>query len=371
MNETMENKRLPQFEGLRFVMCCVIIVSHLEFLENSARIGGVYVKYFYNPTMAVDYFFMLSGFGLCLSTKRPTITFRNCMRYAIAKIEKIYFAYIVSLMISMPAYFLMLKNYGSSIKAILKTVLFFTIDITCLQSLTGVSSISHSINGVCWFLSCIFICYAVAPVFLCVTDKIRSVNQAGGCLAGLTLLIGVLSDIALQIEGHTGFDDLWYGHPFIRCWYLAVGMIIGVVYKIGKLAFDSRAEIPVVGISLIYYFTRNSFWVGLSQNVLRLIDVIMCASLLLVISGSKGKVAQMLSKDYMVKLGQLTMFLFIFHYPARMIVTVVFDRISGLAEMGEIKYPIEVVCIIGITIALTYIATYKEQHLKKLLPDNN
>lgn len=370
MHGMSTNKRLPQLEGLRFVMCCVIIVSHLEFLENSAQIGG-YVKYFHNPTMAVDYFFMLSGFGLCLSTKRPSITFRNCIRYAICKIKKIYFAYIDSLIVSIPTYFLILKNYGSSIKAIIKTVLFFTIDITLLQSLTGVSSVSHSINGVCWFLSCIFICYAIAPIFLCVTDKIKSVNQAVGCLAGLILLIELFSVIALQIESLTGFDDLWYGHPFIRCWYLAVGMVIGVVYKIGKLTFNSRVEILIVGISLIYYFTRNSFLAGLSQNVLRLIDVIMCASLLFVISDSKGRVTQVLSKDYMVRLGQLTMFLFILHYPARMIVTVMFDRISCLAEMGEIKYPIEVVGIIGITIALTYIAAYKGQHLKKLLPDNN
>ena len=42
-------------------------------------------KFENNPTMAVDYFFMLSGFGLCLSTKRPSITFRNCIRYAICK----------------------------------------------------------------------------------------------------------------------------------------------------------------------------------------------------------------------------------------------------------------------------------------------
>lgn len=84
MHGMSNNKRLPQLEGLRFVMCCVIIVSHLEFLENSTQIGG-YVKYFHNPTMAVDYFFMLSGFGLCLSTKRPSITFRNCIRYAICK----------------------------------------------------------------------------------------------------------------------------------------------------------------------------------------------------------------------------------------------------------------------------------------------
>ena len=346
---------------------CISFRIFGEFYTN----WGGYIKYFHNPTMAVDYFFMLSGFGLCLSTKRPTITFRNCMRYAIAKIKKLYFAYIASLIISIPSYFLIIKNYDSSIKAMIKTVLFFTIDIALLQSLPGISSISHSINGVCWFLSCIFVCYIVAPAFLRLADKIKSVNQAVGCFVGLILWIELISDIAFQIEKHTGFDDLWYGHPSIRCWYLAVGMVIGVVYKIGKLVFNSRAEIFIVGISLIYSFTRNSFLAGISQNVLRVIDVILCASLLLVISSSKGKIAQVLSRDYMVKLGQLIMFLFIFHYPARMIVTVVFDKINCLAEMEEVKYPIEVMCIIGITMALTYIAVYKKRRLKKLLLDSN
>ena len=29
------SKRIPQLEGLRFIMCCIIILSHLEFLGES------------------------------------------------------------------------------------------------------------------------------------------------------------------------------------------------------------------------------------------------------------------------------------------------------------------------------------------------
>ena len=72
MSERKLTKRIPQLEGLRFIMCCIIILSHFEFLSNSKIVvGGGYTKYFHNATMAVDYFFMLSGFGICLSQKRP------------------------------------------------------------------------------------------------------------------------------------------------------------------------------------------------------------------------------------------------------------------------------------------------------------
>ena len=53
-----------QLDGIRFIMCCIIVVLHFGFLKNSKLIGKAYVKFLYNPTIAVDYFFMLSGFGI-------------------------------------------------------------------------------------------------------------------------------------------------------------------------------------------------------------------------------------------------------------------------------------------------------------------
>ena len=34
------SKRIPQLEGLRIIMCCIIILSHFEFLSNSKIVGG-------------------------------------------------------------------------------------------------------------------------------------------------------------------------------------------------------------------------------------------------------------------------------------------------------------------------------------------
>ena len=58
-NNTMAKKRLDQLDGMRFFMNWLIIISHFEFLDNT-----VFHQYVLNPSIAVNYFFMLSGFGL-------------------------------------------------------------------------------------------------------------------------------------------------------------------------------------------------------------------------------------------------------------------------------------------------------------------
>ena len=88
MSGKKQTKRIPQLEGLRFIMCCIIILSHFEFLSNS-KIVGAYTNYFHNATMAVDYFFMLSGFGIYLSPKRLEKSYKSKIEFAKNKIKKI------------------------------------------------------------------------------------------------------------------------------------------------------------------------------------------------------------------------------------------------------------------------------------------
>lgn len=60
------NYRIKAIEGMRFIMMSLIILSHCEFLENT-RIGLFYSRYLHNATMGVDFFFIISGFGLYLA----------------------------------------------------------------------------------------------------------------------------------------------------------------------------------------------------------------------------------------------------------------------------------------------------------------
>ena len=60
-------KRILSLEGLRVIAIFIIILSHLEFIGDlNNKFGDFYIKYLHNATLGVDFFFLLSGFGLML-----------------------------------------------------------------------------------------------------------------------------------------------------------------------------------------------------------------------------------------------------------------------------------------------------------------
>lgn len=60
-------KKINTLTGARFTAIMIIVFAHFEFLEKYGMFGKVYQKFFDNATMGVDFFFMVSGFGMMLS----------------------------------------------------------------------------------------------------------------------------------------------------------------------------------------------------------------------------------------------------------------------------------------------------------------
>ena len=353
------SKRIPQLEGLRFIMCCIIILSHFEFLGDSEIFGDFYKTYLHNPTLAVDYFFMLSGFGIYLSSKRPESSIKGGLEFAVDKVKKIYPAYIVSLILGMAWVCLITDGL---IKTIAKLFIFGITDLTLFQSITGMTMFSHSINGVCWFLSTLFICYIACPWLLRVVDKIRNQRQALIMICGLVVITLALSSGALLIQNNLSvLNDLWYGHPFIRCWYLAIGMCIGYLYKVSKTQIGSGQELLIVLIATAYFFGRNS--IAVDNGVLRVFDILLCIIFLYLFACVSGKLSEVLSTKLMVNLGKISMYLFLFHYPVRMLIGTVFKNNGWNSEWALL---IQVALIIIITCLITYLYGFVEDSLKAL-----
>lgn len=356
------SRRILQLEGMRFIMCCIIMMSHFEFLKESNLVGEIYEKFFHNATMAVDYFFMLSGFGICLSKKRFDRTLKGRLNFAINKVKKIYPIYIISLIIAIPISVCILLDYDVFFKALLKIIFLFGIDLSLLQSLFGMTYFSHAINGVCWFMSCIFICYFIMTWMIDWIDKLDNVNKIWISLILSVFLIIILSIFFTKVESLNLFggkvDDLWYGHPFIRCWYLFIGAIIGVLYKEINIKFKNRNEIEIIGICLLYFLFRNSLLELCNRNWLRLIDLILCFSLIWIISKGQGIVVRKLSNEQMVQLGKLSMYIYLFHYPIRVTIGKIFKKYLIIEKTGEVGYFIECILIIGCTVCLVLVCKY-------------
>lgn len=353
------SKRIPQLEGLRFIMCCIIILSHFEFLGNSKIVGGGYIKYFHNATMAVDYFFMLSGFGICLSRRRPEKSWKSKIKFAMNKIKKIYPAYIVSLVIMLPSTYLDFRPYGSAIKTSLKALMLLSADLSLLQSVTGMTFFSHSLNGVCWFLSCIFVCYIIIAFVIKRLDYIKNKRDVKSCLLSAIIFVQLLSFVASRIEQMNlaggKINDLWYGHPAIRCWYLLIGAILGELYKKTNIKFKTLTEVGIAVVACVYFISRNSFLEIMNQNFLRIFDLLLCSMVLFGFSKGTGLISQGLSNDRMLWLSRMTMYLYLFHYPVRVLVDNLFVKINAVSTLGEVSFIFESFLIIVFTGCMVYL----------------
>lgn len=345
--------RLKQLDGLRFFAIITIILSHLEFLKES-KVGNVYWNHFHNATWGVDYFFILSGFGLFYSLRNTGVSnsLKNNLLFAIKKVKKIYVLYVISLIISLP-YNIFLTEYS------VKTVMIkFFINLTLLQSIFGVTRLSHGINGVCWFLSTLFICYFFAPVIIkFIRKKIETTKQTLFALFINIVLILAMSELLLMIQHKIDiFDDLFYGSPYIRILYLSLGMLLANLYfqikDLIKASKFTTYELLISLLLIIFYLIRNILYVD--EIFLRFFDVSLCSAGLLVFSFGKGCISSFLGSNKIVQIygGGYGMYLYLLHYPVRMTIDLFLRKFFIINDYIAI---LESILILAMTFFCSYL----------------
>lgn len=341
--------RIQSLEGLRVIMLAIIVLSHFEFLEDYTG-GQIYTKFFHNATLGVDYFFLLSGFGLMASNKK---TYDVCHKvkssvcFAIERIKKIYPIYIFALLFSLP-YAIM--QGGSLVNTIIK----FLISVTLFQSATGILTFSHAINGVGWFLSTLFIIYFLCPSMLQFCKKIIQNRKNGIILIIVSILIvpGV-SLIFEYIESHTFFDDLRYSSPYARVFYVLLGMIICQSLKYFEIKKWSNTiwESFVSVLAIGWFLLRNSC--GFHIGINKLIDILICSALLIVFSAENGIISRWVSSKWILNVNKWCMYIYLIHYPVRMYIDICVKSMP-LANMWYVGI-LEALLIIFITILISYV----------------
>lgn len=352
-------ERLDRLDGLRFIMIFTIVFSHLFFLRD-LPFGSFYWTYIRNPTLGVDFFFMLSGFGLFYSMagREVSIGFADSVRFAISKIKKIYPVYVISLLISIPLHF----RY--SFRSAIKIVLEFVGCLTLLQNAFGMALTGWALNGVCWFLSTLFICYIASPLLITFCRRLHSRRQMFFC-AGVSLVaIMVLSLIFRIIEksvffrGKPVFDVLFYASPYIRVLYVLLGMVVAAWYCAFPQDFATKGQsanvreaICTTGL-IVYAIFRNTLY-DYFGNALRLADV--CAAYLLLCVAVKGGgfISRILGTPLLARLGrEWAMYIYLFHFP---ILFYTNNMCDFLHIPNSFRGPLEVVLILVFTMILSFV----------------
>lgn len=347
----MEMKRLRQLDGLRFIMFCVILLSHFEFLWNYPY-GAFYRRFLYNSTMGVDYFFLLSGFGIYYSSRDQVKMRTGGISFAIRKIRKVYPLYVVSLLLSYPYAVMLMRTYRTDwLYPIVTNLILLLLALTLLQELSGMMVLSHAINGVGWFLSTLFLSYMLCPWFRRITERHSgSRRKTVGLWGGVILLILLITVITERLDGTVVMpglvlDDLSYGSPYVRCWYLLLGMTVAELYF--ELTADEKVwyrhmAAAAVLIAVLWFFIRGSLSM-LPFVLRRAVDLILVSFLLLSVSLDQGRISSVLSGNRLQRLGKDSMYFYLLHFPVRNYVDFLFTEkgiyfggITGIIEAAVI-----------------------------------
>lgn len=191
-----------------------------------------------------------------------------------------------------------------------------------IQSAFGMVKLSHVFNGVCWFFSTLAIIYLVSPWLMAHLIRIRHLKAA---LFGVPVFMCVWHVFLSGVDAKVSFfDDLAYGSPYMRVWFVIYGMMLARVIYTWREKRDiplwvRSSELPVAALCIAWFVGRNSFsQIFPSLFLTRLVDIVLCAALLFVLSFEKGTVSRLLEKPKMMALGHLAMYIYLIHYPLRM-----------------------------------------------------
>lgn len=349
----MEKSKIASFTGLRFIMIMVIVVSHFEFLGTFGSFGLFYTRFLHNATFAVDFFFLLSGFGMMLGNltrtdgqnlRFPKIS--ESLSYGIGHVKKIYPVYLATILFGLcahSAYAVYKSKFSFSF--VCKMAIKMLINIPLLQSATGMSIFTHAFNGVTWFLSALFCIYLISPILMFCLRKISSSYLTDFLLllidlAAIIILDILFGKIEMKFQNINGIENLSvnnlvYGSPYRRVFYVLTGMSLSMIFwrfkNEGKNLSEklcNMLEIVISFFAILYFFTRNSL-PNSHFHYKYITDTVLCSLFILIFAFDGGCISHFLKKEKMQHLGNMAMYIFLIHYPIRIYFSWFVEKIWG------------------------------------------
>lgn len=354
----MDNKkdkhssRIMSLEFVRTVMTGIVFLSHMEFLSNYSY-GEIYARYLHNATIGVDYFFVLSGFGLMAAYRvqkdKGNYCNRGGIRYGLRKIRNVYSPYMISMIVMIPYVFYVSMEDNKMSSTVLTTGMKFLFCGTMMQSLSGMLKFAHAFNGAGWFVSTIFIIYCAAPKMLIFSNK-SCKNKRKIVISTIVVIIFAASIryMLFLVQQKSLLDDISYSSPLARISYVLLGMYIYQLYRLlprggQKEAYCTAQEIFIVVLIIIWFLFRNSVEGNICRFIIYVLDLVIVGSLVISFAKECGKLSKAVSNSAMAKYGKNMMYVYLYHYPIRIYCDLFFQghryilgEFTGLCEVAVI-----------------------------------
>lgn len=271
-------------------------------------------------TLAVTFFFVLSGFSLTLGYKervfQPDFNYRQ---FIIRRCIKFYPLHWICLLASIPI-------VGFTLK--LKQGAFFFLNASLLQTLIPYKSIYFSYNAPSWYLANTMLFTIVFPPLV----KFVICSSRKGRMGLISTCITLYSIVLLLIP-REWYHYVLYISPYIRIMDFLLGIFLALCYsslKKGKPRFfisEKGSTVSVISIVIIALLVFESYLLSKPINCLSPLYWPLIALLLMIVS-LNDEHNSILKNRFLQRLGELSFIIFLIHGPILTYSSRLFNRLN-------------------------------------------
>lgn len=323
---------LNALTGARFLAAYWVVVYHFVTYFRTLPLPGKAPSPGHIPSLmytvineghlAVDFFFLLSGFILAYTYVTPEGKMRGTRReFWVARIARIYPVYILGLLIYLPVYLTIVPGWG----------VFALSVVAHIFMLHSWIPVTIPWNGPSWSLGVEAFFYALFPLLLPLAGRLRR-KGLWLLLIGSWLFLAVM-DAVLVFAAKLGMEKLQYFRDVVR--YNPVpsfpmfitGMALGLLFirygrdalpllrKANGPVFDALIIVALIVSAGLLVFSHKLGIHGASVDTMGPIMLLPMAAIILLLAFQRGVIAWLLSHPFAVWLGEISYAVYILHNP--------------------------------------------------------
>ena len=302
--------RRKEFDGLRFILALCVILWHSKiYIEQIIPVKN----YPFRGEIANVIFFMLSGLFVTFNRKLCFEEKNSYIKFICNKLKRIYPLYLFSII------YISIMYWGK--RFLVANPKLLIRHILLIQSWTFHNNASAELNGPTWFLSCLFFCWLITPIFIkCIKEKLA-------CIFFIVMITFFVAETVNSIEC-SGIWRLW---PIIAYF---VGIILGEI----DFSFNLRKSlilrmIFLMLVLILFGFSEVVCIAKCQYGVQYLLIIAFSMVLLMYMLAIPNNVINKLFKSkYLSAGGALTMNIYIIHFPLML----TWDKLTYLKSHPEI-----------------------------------
>ena len=348
------SKKIYSFQSLRAFAIFAIFLGHLSYFQKIDELSALFLHISYSR-FPVNFFFVLSGFIMSYIYGRMGDSLK-WGSFVKKRYAKIYIPYLFCLIIGIFRYY---HNFFHD-EGIPFFIFRLVVSIPVFQAAIPYGNISHSFNGVAWFLSCTIIFYMLTPWLLSINNWIRQKKHMAVICYMLNLgIIGICYMVFryLQYYRFSEFQlSLVYSTVYIRIFsFLAGHLCFTIMEELREADFHiSNLELPLTLLSLLWWFFAGI--IPLPMVFQELISMVLSSFLIIVFSFDEGLVSDNLNKQkWLLFFGDISLEFYLIHY---LVINIAIDMIESLLTKNVLHGVFSAIAFFIISYSLAVILHY-------------